>query len=178
MRIVGGVWRGRRIAAPAGRDTRPTSDRLREAWMSAIADLIPDALVLDLFAGSGALGLETLSRGARHVTFVENAPSALRALERNVESLGAIRETVRIVRTDALRYVERLARLSVDLALADPPYRQGHADRLSRIYERTPFARLLCIEHARDEPVAATGIVRQRAYGDTVLTFFSSDDEL
>src|SRR5256885_6591857 len=103
MRIIAGKWRGRIIDAPKGDVTRPTTDRVREAWMSALQTEIPGARVLDLFSGSGALGLETLSRGAEHVTFVEKGAPALRALRDNIEKLGA-QDSVEVVRTDALAY--------------------------------------------------------------------------
>lgn len=175
MRIVGGVWAGRRIEAPSGRGTRPTSDRVREAWMSAIAAHLPDARVLDLFAGSGALGLESLSRGAREVTFVERAAPARRSLEANIGLLAVPSDAVHIVRSDVYRFLETLAPLEYDVALADPPYRMGNAERLRDAYMRTPFARLFCIEHSRDEPVASDLIVRERRYGDSILTFLAAD---
>ncbi|MDQ3080776.1 MAG: RsmD family RNA methyltransferase, partial [Gemmatimonadota bacterium] len=89
MRIVAGRWRGRRIDAPPGPDVRPTLDSVREAWMSILQTSIPGARVLDLFAGSGALGLESLSRGAAHAEFVENDGRVFSALQKNVVALGA-----------------------------------------------------------------------------------------
>jgi 16S rRNA (guanine966-N2)-methyltransferase len=171
MRIVGGIWRGRRIAAPSGRDTRPTTDRVREAWMSAMTSDLPGARVLDLFAGSGALGLEALSRGAEHATFVENAGPALRVLRQNISTLGVQTGTFEIVSADALRYAEALRPLRFDVAFADPPYGRGLATRLVEHWSAVPFSRILCIEHAPDEPLHGVDPVRQRRYGDTVLTF-------
>src|SRR5215210_1077270 len=101
MRIVAGEWGGRRIQAPPGRGTRPTTDRVREAWMSAVAVDIPGARVLDLFAGSGALGLEALSRGAASAVFVETGAPALKALRANLDALGAAARAS-IVKTDAV----------------------------------------------------------------------------
>src|SRR5690606_24942929 len=106
VRIIAGRWRGHPIAAPPGQRTRPTSDRVREAWMSALQFELPDSRVLDLFAGSGALGLEALSRGAAHVTFVELSPRAIETLRANARKLGT--EAFEIVRGDALEFVERL----------------------------------------------------------------------
>src|SRR5215208_1251328 len=100
MRIVAGRWRGRRLEAPAGSAVRPTSDRVREAWMSIVNASLPDARVLDLFAGTGALGLEALSRGAAHVDFVESAATSLRILRQNVDALGAA-DAVTLHRADA-----------------------------------------------------------------------------
>ena len=170
MRIVAGAWGGRRIDAPRGGDTRPTTDRTREAWMSAVAPELPDARVLDLFAGSGALGLEALSRGAAHATFVENAPAALRTLQANLATLGAA-DRATVVRTDALRYVRAVEALSFDVAFADPPYAKGIAAALVEAFRERPFARLLCVEHRRTDPIPELPGARQKRYGDTVLTF-------
>src|SRR5690606_16054845 len=145
VRIIAGAWGGRRIAAPAGRDTRPTTDRVREAWMSTLAPAIPGARVLDLFAGSGALGLEALPRGAAHATLVESAASALRVLRANVDALGA-GDRARIVRGDALRFVERLGPHEYDLVFADPPYGTGLARTLEERFLARPFAALLSLE--------------------------------
>jgi 16S rRNA (guanine966-N2)-methyltransferase len=170
MRIVSGEWGGRRIEAPRGRDTRPTTDRVREAWMGALQVELPGAEVVDLFAGSGALGLEALSRGARHATFVENAPTALRALDANLAALGA-GARARVVRSDALRFAGRLETGAFDVALADPPYGRGLADQLVRIWSERPFARILCVEHRRDDALPELPGSRSRRYGDTVITF-------
>jgi 16S rRNA (guanine966-N2)-methyltransferase len=138
--------------------------------MSAIAAAIPGARVLDLFAGSGALGLETLSRGAEHVVFVEQAPAALRSLRANLLALGA-EGLAEVVRADALRYVAGLEAGAFDLALADPPYGAGLAEALVRAFERAPFARLLCIEHGPDDAIPECPGVHTRRYGGTRLTF-------
>ena len=175
MRIIAGSWGGRRIGAPPGRDTRPTTDRVREAWMSAVSPVLPGARVLDLFAGSGALGLEALSRGAAHATFVETAPAALRALRANLQALGA-EDASTVVRTDALRFVGGLDAGAFDLALADPPYGQGLADALVRAWLERPFAGLLCVEHRRDDALPDVPDARERRYGDTVLTFYTAPE--
>ncbi len=171
MRIIAGTWGGRRISAPAGRATRPTTDRVRESWMSTVAAALPGARVLDLFAGSGVLGLEALSRGAEHATFVERAPAALRVLAANIAALGAGDRT-EVVRQDALRYAGNLtAAARFDLAFADPPYGEGAADALLRLFAERPFARLLAVEHAVRDPVPELEGARTRRYGDTALTF-------
>src|SRR5690242_13441956 len=117
MRIVAGEWGGRRIQAPPGRATRPTTDRVREAWMSTVAPVLPGARVLDLFAGSGALGLEALSRGAATATFVEQDAKAVTVLRANVEALGAT-EAARVVKGDALKFARGLDAGAYDLAFA------------------------------------------------------------
>lgn len=169
MRIIAGKWKSRRLAPVRGQGVRPTTDRLREAWMSILGSLVVDAAVADLFAGSGALGLEALSRGAAHVTFVERSRRAIGVLERNIHSLGA-EDATTVVRGDALAHLHKLDPVRCDLALADPPYGRSHAHRLLTLYARRPFARELWIEHRADEALPPDIPVRQRRYGDTVLT--------
>ena len=144
--------------------------------MSAIADDLEDARVLDLYAGSGALGLEALSRGAREVTFVERAPAAARVVERNIAALGAPAGSTRVIRKDVIRFLDDLEGEPYDVALADPPYRQGIPVRLVSAFSERPFAGLLCVEHSRDEAVTSPLVVWQRKYGDTLLTFFRASE--
>lgn len=169
MRIIAGRWRGHRIDAPRGDRTRPTTDRVREAWMSALLPELPDARVLDLFAGSGALGLEALSRGAASVTFVEKASRPLEALRKNIERLGASDECV-VVRGDALDYARRLERDAFDVAVADPPYGRGFAADLVRIFLDRGFAAALWVEHRKSDDLPELPGARTRRYGDTLLT--------
>jgi len=157
-----------------GRDVRPTSDRVREAWMSAMGPSIPGARVLDLFAGSGALGLECLSRGAASVVLVERARGALKVLEGNVALLGA-GDRATVVAADALSWLRKLPPLSFDLALADPPYQRGFAAELLEIWTASPFARELWVEHRSSDPFPSRPGARQRRYGDTVLTTLVTD---
>ena len=168
MRIVAGVYGGRRISAPRDACVRPTSDRVREAWMSILADDLPGARVLDLFAGSGALGLEALSRGAASADFVEMHRASLATLAANIEALGA-GDRARVHRGDAERFVAALPAGAFDVAFADPPYTIDYATRLAAHFHRTPFARILSIEHRAglDLPGGET-----RRYGDTAITFF------
>src|SRR5215468_9284248 len=107
MRIVAGRWRGRRIGAPRDERVRPTGDRVREAWMSIVAPWLPGARVLDLFAGSGALGLEALSRGAAVADFVEISPASIATIRDNAAQLDAGASAI-IHRADALRFVTAL----------------------------------------------------------------------
>ncbi|HEU0055171.1 MAG TPA: 16S rRNA (guanine(966)-N(2))-methyltransferase RsmD [Longimicrobium sp.] len=175
MRIVAGEWGGRRLQAPPGRGTRPTTDRVREAWMSAVAPRLPDARVLDLFAGSGALGLEALSRGAAHATFVEHDAKALAALRANVAALGA-EERTRIVRTDALKFAAGVEAGAFDVAFADPPYGTGAARAVADRFAEAPFAALLCVEHGKDDRLPDLPGLRTRRYGDTFLTFIPAPE--
>lgn len=169
MRIVAGKWRGRRIDAPNDDRVRPTGDRVREAWMSIVNPWLADAKVLDLFSGSGALGLEALSRGAAHVDFVEVAPKSLAAIRANAMTLGAGPEAV-FHRADALRFVETLEAHAYDVAFADPPYDLGIATKLAERWIETPFADILGIEHRLNEHLPGDG--ERRKYGSTVITFY------
>jgi 16S rRNA (guanine966-N2)-methyltransferase len=175
VRIIAGRWRGHNIAAPPGERTRPTTDRVREAWMSALQHDLPGARVLDLFAGSGALGLEALSRGAAHATFVEKAGGPLRALQANIEKLGALDE-VTIVQQDALRFVATLTASAFDVTFADPPYDSGAAVRLLERFAAVPFSRILSVEHRAREALPQLECVRTRRYGDTAITFITAPE--
>lgn len=173
MRIVAGRWKGRRIAPPADARVRPTADRVREAWMSIVSGLLPGARVLDLFAGSGALGLEALSRGAAEAHFVEVSAKSLRAIGENAATLGAGEAAV-IHRGDALRYVAALEAGAFDVAFADPPYGEGLAARVAEAWLATPFAQLIGIEHGSREPMPPGGDMRR--YGSTAITFYERGD--
>ena len=177
MRIIAGEWRGRQIAAPKGDSVRPTLDRVREAWMSMVHTQLPEARVLDLFAGSGALGLEALSRGARQVDFVENDPRTFRVLQENVRALGAEGRCT-LHRTDAMAFLrQNPLGLSLsapgdlyEVAFADPPYRKGIAVELAERWLKQPFATIFGVEHESFEKLPVGGDTRK--YGDTSVTIF------
>ncbi|MEP3226358.1 MAG: 16S rRNA (guanine(966)-N(2))-methyltransferase RsmD [Parasphingorhabdus sp.] len=158
MRIIAGEWRGRKIVAPKGDTTRPTADRTRERLFSMLTSRIGDFAdlnILDLFSGSGALGLEALSRGAASCTFVEQDLNALKALEKNVETLGA-KADIRIGSVLGLGP----ARQAYDVILMDPPYGTGAgAVALSKLGRLGWFAPTswIVIETARQEEVAVKG---------------------
>jgi 16S rRNA (guanine966-N2)-methyltransferase len=216
LRVVGGEWRGRPLAAPRGRGTRPTSDKVREAMFDVLAAL-PEAhaaaelasasspsgttddgpdeapagglfghAVLDLFAGSGALGIEALSRGASSCTFVENERGALAALHGNLERLGVPSgrsSRARVVAADALRALQADARRGTryTLVFADPPYDRYAEVRLelARLVEPLLAARaVLVVETAAGTEVELPWTtVRVKHYGDTQVTFLVTDDE-
>jgi 16S rRNA (guanine966-N2)-methyltransferase len=170
VRIVAGAWRGRRLVAPAGRDTRPTSDRVREAVFSILGP-IEGATVLDLFAGSGALAFEALSRGAAHATLVERAPAAIKAIEANVQ---ALRADVDLRRRDVRAFVRDASAAGgpYDLVFLDPPYRDaaGLGPQLDLTPLLAPGARVVS-ENDRREPLALPGleVADERRYGDTLI---------
>jgi 16S rRNA (guanine966-N2)-methyltransferase len=168
MRIIAGEFRGHRLQSPSDRRVRPTADRVREAWFSILGTAVPGARVLDLFAGSGALGLEALSRGAEHATFVELSPASLQTLRANVDALG-VADRVTIHRGDALRFVERLPGHAFGVAFADPPYTTGQAEALRDRFRAHPFAAILGIEH---QSTLDLGGDSTRRYGSVAITFF------
>ncbi len=135
--------------------------------MSILGESLESARVLDLYAGSGALGLEALSRGAESAPFVELNPPSLEALRANIAALG-VEDRVTVHRGDAYRFADKLGPDVFDLAFADPPYAHDAAARLVALFRRTPFARILSVEHAAGQPVAGD---ETRRYGDTALTF-------
>jgi 16S rRNA (guanine966-N2)-methyltransferase len=168
VRIIAGRWKGHRLKPLKGRGVRPTTDRVREAWMSALGARIVGARVLDLFAGSGALGLEAASRGADSVVFVERARSSLSVLRANIELLGAA-ELCTVVVDDAFRFL-RAAPGGFDLALADPPYGTDDAARVVESFLDRPFANELWLEHAWRHSLSLPSSARTRRYGDTAVT--------
>jgi 16S rRNA (guanine966-N2)-methyltransferase len=177
VRVIAGEWGGRRLVAPPGAATRPTSDRVREALFSVLGERVAGARVLDLFAGSGALGLEALSRGAARATFVDSAPAALKALRANLETLEA--DAV-VRRADALRFLGGAAAAGdqYDLVFLDPPYRL--AGRLGG-----PLSAILpavlapggaaVAESDRREPIdLSLPLLDERRYGDTLIRIHGS----
>jgi 16S rRNA (guanine966-N2)-methyltransferase len=166
VRVVAGEFRGRRIAAPRGMRTRPTADRVREALFSMLGD-VSGARVLDLYAGSGALGIEALSRGAESALFVERDPRAVAAIERNLESLGLEQA---VLRQDAVRFLAR-AEGTFDLVFCDPPY--DSASRLAGpLTEGLPAltseqARIVTESDKRNPLELPFPLLTERTYGDT-----------
>ncbi len=135
--------------------------------MSILQEAIPGARVLDLYAGSGALGLEALSRGAVSADFVELNARSLEALRRNIESLE-VEARATVHRGDALRFAGRLPPGAYDVTFADPPYNRDDAERLVALHRQTPFTRILAVEHPASTVLTGDDT---RRYGDTALTF-------
>lgn len=186
MRIIAGTARGRTIESPKGRDTRPTLDRVREAIFGAIQFDVENACVLDLFAGSGALGLEALSRGARHAVFCDVSVDACRIVEKNIADLGFSDRSL-VVRSDALMALDRLAneKREFSIVFLDPPYAsdiyQSAIEKLSALGLLTDGC-LLILEHdrRREPEITVQGLkkLKQHRYGDVAVTKYTySSDE-
>ena len=141
--------------------------------MSILQFDLPGARVLDLYAGSGALGLEALSRGAIAADFVEKDPTSFRILQENIEALGA-RDLATIHRKSALPFAEGLGALDYDVAFADPPYTTGDAAKLAERWMSSPFSRILSIEHSATTEMPEGGETRK--YGSTAITFYRSEE--
>jgi 16S rRNA (guanine966-N2)-methyltransferase len=174
MRVVAGTARGRRLVAPPGTDTRPTSDRVREATFNALGSLgaVQDATVLDLFAGSGAMGIEALSRGATHATFVERDAAARQAISQNLETTGFAKNAT-IVGTEAVAFVAAAPHERFDLVICDPPYAFNGWGALLPVLP----ASVAVLESDREVPVAGEWeVVRAKRYGTTVVTIIRRID--
>ncbi len=180
MRVIGGSARGRRLAAPRGRGTRPTADRVREALFNILGEAVRGSAVLDLFAGSGALGIEALSRGAASAVFVDSDRSALACLRSNLENLGFESQST-VIKAESLSYVRKMASESgsFDLIFADPPYTMDTnfyrllLDMLGRQGILGPRGRLILEHPVRGGEVELPPGWLQadhRRYGDTAIT--------
>jgi 16S rRNA (guanine966-N2)-methyltransferase len=169
VRIVGGKHAGRDLTSPNDFRVRPTAEHVRAALLDLLAADLKDASVLDLFAGTGALGLEALSRGARRCDFVETRPASLHALKANVIALR-MKERSRIFKKDALPFAAALRENSYDLAFADPPYGSRMLDRVIESWTANRFAAVLAVEHERSHQIPK-GVV-YRVFDDTAITVY------
>lgn len=175
MRVIAGTFGGRRLSAVPARGVRPTSDRVREAVFSVLGDAVVDARVLDLYAGTGAMAIEAVSRGARHAVCVERGRAARRTIEANVATLE-IGDRVRVVAADALDWARgrAVAEGPFDLVFCDPPYAAG-PEPIARVVLTTAWWTTACVlEHAAGTAPASAppGIALDtRGYGDTAVTF-------
>lgn len=179
MRIIAGEFRGRRLIAPPGLATRPTTDRVREAWFSILGPL--EGTVLDLYAGTGALGFEALSRGAARAVFVESARPAQKVIQRNAETLGVTERITIINATVEVATNPLRKKPPFDLIVTDPPWTHMHSAELA--LKRLLRAELLTeggtlvLGHPKDKPVTLStesGLIVQssRSWGDSAATFF------
>ena len=185
MRVTGGLLKGRRIFAPKGLFLRPTTDRVREALFQVISSNFIDNLsglkVLDLFSGTGALGIEALSRGADLCLFVDSSSFAIKSLKRNLEGLCLL-DKGKILKRDVYSLLEsvRASKSGFDLILCDPPYQRGHLERLLDFFDKNPNVLsqggILVIEEQKtiDFPqkhFTALELLKLKRYGDTKLFF-------
>jgi 16S rRNA (guanine966-N2)-methyltransferase len=176
LRVSGGQARGRRLKAP--RNIRPTQGMVKQALFNIVGPRIADARVLDLFAGSGAIGIEALSRGAAHVTFVDQQSRGLVILRQNLDALG-FKDRSHVVRGDVVRWLEASpeAVRGADFVFLDPPYEDVVLDRALRALDASDGDAVIFAEHSRRQSLPELGrlrIDRQRRYGDTVVTVLTS----
>jgi 16S rRNA (guanine966-N2)-methyltransferase len=169
MRIVAGKFAGRDLTSPNDFRVRPTAEHVRAELLDLLGADLPDARVLDLFAGTGALGIEAISRGARGADFVETRPASLHALRANVAALR-LRDRTRIFKRDALPFAAALGTDSYDIAFVDPPYGSRMLDRVIESWQASSFASVLAVEHASSHelPRGATKVV----FDDTAITVY------
>jgi 16S rRNA (guanine966-N2)-methyltransferase len=181
MRVIAGEWGGRRLRPPRGRGTRPTAERVREALFSMLGE-VQGASVLDLFAGTGALGIEALSRGASAAVFVERDARAARLLIENLATLGVSREAAEVRRADAATALRGAVANAekYDLVFIDPPYRDA-GDWGPKLTAELPVLLAgegrVVVESDRRTPLAlGLPVVRERRYGDTSITIHGNDE--
>lgn len=178
MRVIAGAWKGRRLRTPSWDGLRPTSDRLRETLFNVLSVRVPGARVLDGYAGTGAVGIEALSRGAAHVTFVERDPRAIRLIEDNLALCRASEESPRRYTLERADVTGRLAMApeALTLVFLDPPYADTHpTDALLQVRPAMTVDGLLVLEHAARTAVTAPAgwqVTRTLVSGDSTLTFF------
>lgn len=179
MRVNAGVARGVPLVAPRDRATRPITDRVKETLFGILGDRVPEARVLDLYAGSGAIGIEALSRGATHATFVEKAAAALASLQTNLERTR-LEHLARVEARDVDRFLRDAAGGPWDLVFLDPPYevRDIVAPLRAVVPHLAPGATLVVKHFWRAEPPEVDGLelARQRRFGETMLTFWEAEN--
>jgi 16S rRNA (guanine(966)-N(2))-methyltransferase RsmD len=179
MRVIAGVARGVPLVAPRDRAIRPITDRVKETLFAIVGERVIDARVLDLYAGSGAIGIEALSRGAANCTFVEQARGALAALRRNLERTG-LGTAATVVSGDVMRFLGASPTHRYDLAVLDPPYAErAILAPLQRLTPHLAPSAVVVVKHfwrtEVDEPPALRAI-RQRRFGETTLTFLEREE--
>jgi 16S rRNA (guanine966-N2)-methyltransferase len=171
LRIVGGKFAGRDLTSPNDFRVRPTAEHVRAGLMELLAADLANARVLDLFAGTGALGLEAISRGARTADFVETRPASLHALRANIAALR-LRDRTRVFKRDALPFAAALEPDSYDVAFLDPPYESRMLDRVLESWQDRPFARVLAVEHASTHTLPPG--LHRRTFEQTAVTIYAA----
>jgi len=175
MRIIGGTHRGRKIKSVKGIDTRPTSDFVREALFNIIGDRVPGSNFLDLFAGTGAVGIEALSRGANKAVFVEKNPAACAVINQNLQALNFVDKGL-VIKDDIIHGIEKIALEGniFDIIFLDPPYYKNHIEKTLNILKASSIAAsIVIVQHPRDESFTFDGFscYKNKNYGRTALTF-------
>lgn len=179
VRIISGTYGGRKIDAPDTARTHPMSERARGALFNSLGGLVEGADVLDAFAGTGVLGLEALSRGARHVTFVERDRIALKVIAKNITTLD-VEEGADIVRTSVANWLKTRQEGYYDIIFADPPYHDTQFSTVTQLFRLLKPGALMVLSHpGRGEAPTKTGVVvvDNRSYGDAYLTFYRREDD-
>lgn len=177
IRVIGGKYGGQKIAAPPGRRTHPMSERVRNALFNSLTGQIEDAEVLDVFAGTGAVGLEALSRGARSVTFVDKDRMAQRYLARNIATIG-VEDQATVIRTTVANWLGTKNPKLYDIIFADPPYYDVQFSTIDRIFDLLKPGGCMVLSHpGRDEVPTKDGVVvvANRSYGNAHLTYYRKD---
>ncbi|MEW6672588.1 MAG: 16S rRNA (guanine(966)-N(2))-methyltransferase RsmD [Thermodesulfobacteriota bacterium] len=182
MRIIGGRLKGKRLFSIPGKKVRPTADRLRESIFNILSFRVPEAIVLDLFSGTGAFGIEALSRGASHAVFIEKSKEALSVIKRNIQA-GKLDRQAQVIRWDVTKNLNCLRRIAFryDLVFMDPPYNRDMVQKALRsLYYGDCLNRggWVVVEHSASEPIPENisefAISDQRKYGKTLVTFLTN----
>ena len=180
MRVIAGTARGRPLVAPRGTATRPIADRVKETLFAILGERVIDARVLDLYAGSGAIGIEALSRGAAHCDFVDLARPAVAAIRENLQRTG-FEDAGSVHQADVMRHLAHPSANAYDLVFLDPPYEErAILPPLERLAGHlAPEATVVLKHHWRTPVLASPGLTewRQRRFGETMLTFLAANDE-
>lgn len=169
MRIVAGKFKGKDLIGPSDFRVRPTAEHVRAGLLDLLADDLADASVCDLFAGTGALGLEAISRGAKRCDFVETRPSSLAALKSNIIRLK-VRERTRVFKKDALPFAGQLNEHAYDLVFCDPPYESRMLDRVIESWQARRFTPVLAVEHATKHQLPPGAL--SRTFDDSSITIY------
>lgn len=182
MRVITGIARGKKLITLEGLDVRPTTEMVKEAIFSSIHFDLPEASVLDLFAGSGQLGIEAISRGAKHCVFVDKSKSSVDIIKKNIEACG-FNSQARVLNMDSIEYLS-VAKTGIDIALLDPPYRQGLIIKALPLIDRimSDNSTVIC-EHENeltlDDCYGRLKKTKTKRYGKISLTYFSvNTDEM
>lgn len=178
MRVISGSARGRKLSAPDGLDTRPTTDRVKESIFNIISPYLPAANILDLFAGSGAMGIEALSRASQHAVFIEQNEKALKVIKKNLTDTRLV-DRAEVIRSDAFSFLKR-TKIKFDIIFLDPPYNKGlltaAIDEIHRFSLLADGGIIVAESEVGGELPDGSGfkLIKQSKYGKTVVSVFSA----